>query len=42
MDKDTVEKLKLFTYYLLESGEEDGNIKGLIDLVVDKVVKRKE
>ncbi|KAL4438819.1 hypothetical protein ABPG74_013492 [Tetrahymena malaccensis] len=44
MDKDTLEKLKLFTYFLLESESksQNGSIKQMIDMVVDNVMKKKQ
>lgn len=43
MDKETLEKLKLFTYFLLESesSSQNGSIKQVIDMVVDNVMKKK-
>ena len=43
MDKETLEKLKLFTYFLLESesSSQNGSIKQMIDMVVDNVIKKR-
>lgn len=44
MDKETLEKLKLFAYFLLESesSSQNGSIKQMIDLVVGNVLKKKQ
>lgn len=40
MDQETVEKLKLFSFYLLESeNKANQNPKGLIDMILDRVIR---
>ena len=40
-DKDTNNKLKNFLYYMLISTDEEGGIKSLIDILVEKVIRKK-
>jgi len=40
-DKDTNNKLKNFLYSMLISTDEEGGIKSLIDILVEKVIRKK-
>ena len=40
-DKDSNNRLKNFLYYMLISTDEEGGIKSLIDILVEKVIRKK-
>ncbi len=41
IDKQSVEKIRTFTYFLLRNEDQSGKVKNLIDLIVERSVKKK-